>query len=404
MLALVAAVLSVAGPVFRTSVVDVTPGELLPLGGYTARGEAKMEKGQALYARVLVLEDKGTRVAIVSFEALTIPESLVDSVKARIPKNVKLFLVATHTHSAPDSQMLNERMTFKIPGIAPFNRRWLDWYATKIASGVTNALTAEPRPLDRLAVLQQDVDANRGRREGAFPIKAATWLAMGENPVLTVYSAHATVLDEKNLATNGDWPGAASARMGGLVLPGAIGDVSPLTDAQSPVENLASVVEKLRAAFQTPKVKDSLSGDSPIGFAQAPIALDKATASPAFAKHFEVGPPLDQVLVGKFAPPSAQVTAIRIGPLVLVGVPGEPSSAVGRQIQALGQELGFPHVVTVSHCNGWIGYVLTPEDYDRGGYEAALSFNGRSTSQRVVEAAGKAMTALVQTPRVAESR
>jgi hypothetical protein len=127
-----------------------------------------------------------------------------------------------------------------------------------------------------------------------------------------------------------------------------------------------------------------------------PIALGKPVPHPAFATEFGAPSPLDQVLVGRFAPTESSLTLVRIGSLVLVGVPGEPTSDIGRKVQALGANLGLPNTVVVSHTNGWIGYVLEPEDYDRGGYEAALSFHGRETSQRVIEAAAAGLKKLAQ--------
>src|SRR5512141_466792 len=137
MLAVLAASLALApqGLSLGRSRVDITPPEPLPLGGYTARGSKSLVPGgDPLYVRTLLLSGSGNVVAIVSVEALTVPESLVREVKERIPSGITLFLSATHTHSAPDSQMLNDRMTFSIPGIASYKSKWLDWYADKIAA------------------------------------------------------------------------------------------------------------------------------------------------------------------------------------------------------------------------------------------------------------------------------
>lgn len=41
-----------------------------------------------------------------------------------------------------------------------------------------------------------------------------------------------------------------------------------------------------------------------------------------------------------------------------------------------------------------MGYILAPEDYDRGGYEATLAFHGREIGPRVVEAAKLALEKL----------
>ena len=397
MVALFAALALVGGPVFRTATIDVSPPELLPLGGYTARGDSLMQAGgDPLFARAVVFEDGGGRIALVSLDALTIPESLFAAVKKQIPEGVGLMLVATHTHSAPDSQMLNERMTFKVPGIAGFSRRWLEWYSQKIAACVNAALVAEARDASALRLSSASVGANRGRREGAEPIKAATFLLMNGTPLLTTYAAHATVFGDERKTTSGDWPGAVASQLGGIVFPGAIGDASPDSPSGDPMENIGNIVEKMRAGLSASKPAPLFERRRGVSFVTVPIALGNPVPHPAFATEFGAPSPLDQVLVGRFAPTEASLTVVRIGSLVLVGVPGEPTSEIGRKVQALGANLGFPHSVVVSHTNGWIGYVLAPEDYDKGGYEAALSFHGRGTSQRVIEAAEAGLKKLAQ--------
>jgi hypothetical protein len=392
--------------VFRTSIVDVTPDELLPLGGYTARGDKTMEVGgEHLFARTLVFQHEDRTIAIVSFDALTVPESLYTAVKKQIPDGVFLLLVATHTHSAPDSQVLNERMTFKIPGIASFSRRWLEWYSSRIASGIKSALAADAQDAGKLQLVLAEVDSNRGRRENAQPIKTATYLALEGKPLLTGYAAHGTLYDEKRMQTSGDWPGECAKQLGGLVLPGPIGDVSPAFPSADPVENVASMVEKLRSGLKSARVMALFENTPNLACTEEKIALGKPVPHPEFAKSFGAAPPLDQVLIGRFAPPNASVYLARIGRLLIVGIPGEPTSEIGRKVQVLAASLGFPHSFVVSHTNGWIGYVLTPEDYDRGGYEATLSFHGRDTSNRVVEAVERGLKRLAQpVPRVAQTR
>lgn len=122
---------------------------------------------------------------------------------------------------------------------------------------------------------------------------------------------------------------------------------------------------------------------------QAPIQLDPVTAHPDFATSYKVPAFLSQQIVQKFAPTSALVTLVKIGSLTLVGVPGEPTSRVGQLIESAIQRKGQT-VLVLSHVNGWIGYILDPEDYRRGGYEATLAFHGPETSTRVVEAVKRA--------------
>ncbi|MBA4292003.1 hypothetical protein C0431_03440 [bacterium] len=359
----------------------LTPPELLPLGGYTERGDHIGEPGgQELFARTLIISLRANKVAFVSFEGLTVPESLHYEVQRRLP-DIPVFLVATHTHSAPDTQMLNERMKFRIPGIAPFKREWLDWYALRIAGGIAKAEQSKPIPTN-LNISNWSTNLARSRRPKSS-VSNTLHIIQDQNnqPLITIFGAHATCLEADNRKANGDWPGEYMRRTYALVFPGAIGNASPNFDqaqGQRKAEGIAMALLKFVSGGS--KISENLV------FATEPIKLDPTKPHPEFAKQNGVNEALATIAVSRFAPPKANVTVALIGSVAIVGIPGEPTHDIERTIKAQAEQAGFQAVV-VSHCNGWIGYILSPEDYDRGGYEATLSFNGRETGLRVIEAA-----------------
>ncbi|MCW5936649.1 MAG: hypothetical protein KIT11_05010 [Fimbriimonadaceae bacterium] len=374
-----------------TARLDVVPPEPLPLGGYTERKGALFQPGpERLSARCVLLEQGSLRVAIVSLETLTIPEGLRDAVSRQVP-DVRLFLTATHTHCAPDSQMLNPRMTMAVPGIATYRERWLEWYADRVAQCIREAECAQPRAVDTAEVRSARVALNRPRRDHARPSPLATQLTlMGAR--ISHYAAHATLLGPEQLRLSGDWPGALADRSAGLVLVGAIGDVSPKVEGEDRPRTFARVFEE--AVLAATPVKSKMG----LGWSAAPIKLDPPKPHPEFAKEYGIPDAMAELLVQRFAPPAASVSLVAVGDTLLIGVPGEPSSALGRRLESVGKSRGFARTLVVSHANGWIGYVLEPSDYDRGGYEAHLSFNGRETSERVVVAVRSAASRLSGRP------
>ncbi len=82
----------------------LTPAELLPISGGVGPSAAAREKKGDLFARVMVFEESGTRVALVGLDFLGFPRVLADQARARIrgvpAENV--LVGSTHTHSAPD--------------------------------------------------------------------------------------------------------------------------------------------------------------------------------------------------------------------------------------------------------------------------------------------------------------
>lgn len=384
---MVAALLCLAEPLFvRSSQVSIVPPEPLALGGYTARKDALFEPGgDDLFARSVVFSQGKTQVALVSVEMLTVPESLAEKVRGLVPKDVQLMMVATHTHCAPDSQMLNNRMTFRIPGISVYSRKWEAWYAEKIAASVNTALTSSAVPAESESTWSKVVEGNRGRRAAAEPDKVSRNLSLGGVRLLN-YSAHATLHDESFLKLSGDWPGEAMKTKGVVVLPAAIGDVSPVSEGEDAAQQCRHLANAL---LSQEGVERSTLEHPEMSFARVPIELGQPTPHPEFAKSNGINDGLAKLLVGRFSPASAELTGLVIGRTLIVGVPGEPTSELGRRIQAAGKAAGFDDTWVVSHCNGWVGYILMPEDYDRGGYEASLAMHGRDLALRVIDSAQK---------------
>ncbi|MCA0359758.1 MAG: hypothetical protein LCH41_01760 [Armatimonadetes bacterium] len=366
----------------QTFTQDLTPPELLPLGGYTARNGALAQPGgEKLGAHILVLSQGRTKVALVACEMLTIPESLRKEVASRIWPEAQVLLVATHTHCAPDSQMLNERMTFRIPGIAPFNRRWLDWYAARIAGGIRQALDQKPVPKS-LLVTRGFSEMVRSRRKGV-PVDQSLYTLRDDagNKLLMTFGAHATLFDETELTPQGDWPGRLMGLTGGLVFPGAIGNASPAPpDDPSPAVRASTMARNL---FDEPPFH-SFAVDV-LRWESEAISLPTPIPHPEFAAANKVNDGLAQLVVSRFAPPAARLSVVRLGNTLLIGVPGEPSTPVARMLEETARKHGFQAIV-VSHANGWVGYILDPEDYKRGGYEATLMFHGPDLSLRLNEA------------------
>jgi neutral ceramidase len=384
------------GIAVSTSSIDIVPPQPFTLGGYTARlGKLAEPGGDPLKARTMVFRGGGTTIALVSAELLTIPESLRREVESRIPGNVELFLAATHTHCAPDSQALNERMTLAVPGIAKFKQEQLDWMADRIAEGIDRALSGSGIQVETFGMKVGHVEANRRRRPLAAPSKLAQVIslklshdAMGTQylPAIVHYAAHATFYGPERMQTSGDWPGnVEAARAGFMVLQGAIGDVSPAAEGPTPEARISRFWSTFAEELDRKQASD-VSADR-LSFASSAIALPAVVAHPDFAKNNKVPEAIAQGFVKQFAPTEASIVGIRLGKIAILGVPGEPTSALGKRIRDEGQRQGFTYVLVCSHVNGWLGYILEAEDYRRGGYEASLAMHGPGLANAVLSAA-----------------
>ena len=75
------------------------------------------------------------------------------------------------------------------------------------------------------------------------------------------------------------------------------------------------------------------------------------------------------------------LTAISVGPAVLVGIPGEPFTGIGRGIK---ENSGFDITLPCCCANGYEGYYPMQDAYDEGGYEARSSNFAAGVAEKII--------------------
>jgi hypothetical protein len=92
--------------------------------------------------------------------------------------------------------------------------------------------------------------------------------------------------------------------------------------------------------------------------------------------------PAARTLLGGALPGTARVTALRLGPLMLVATPAEPVEAVGHAwCLAAG-----PNAALLSMVGGYLGYVDTAARFTAGEGETRRSYYGPWLAARLQEA------------------
>lgn len=327
--------------------------------------------------------------ALVGVEMLTVPESLQREVQAAVGETPRVLLIATHTHCAPDSQMLNDRMTMQLPGIASFSRRTMMAYAEKIAESVRQAM-ANRSEVTRVNWSQQQAPWVRGRRALAAPDTRSTRLSLHTQRgrlTLDTFSAHPTLFDETELQTRGDWPGEWMTLSGGLVATSGLGDASPSVPGTNPLLQAKELAAGLQALMSSARERPLQQVPR---WGQVSVPLGEPVAHPEFATSVGLPEAMAQGLVLRFAPEQGTVTALAFGNVLWLFLSAEPTADFARAAERVGAIQGFARTVVVAHAGGWAGYLLMPQDYKRGGYEATLSFHGAGAADRWLRAIDQA--------------
>jgi len=430
--------------------VDFTPEPGLPLMGnfrddYAARG-----KHDPLRAKAMVFADgKGTKAALLAVDICMLDRQNVAYMREAIgsgcdvpPENVLIH--ATHTHSAPAASGkigLEEE-------VAPHGAA-IEAFLGKAASAVVEAnraladatLQIGHATEDRLCfnrrlrrrdgttqmnweALQPDFDPDEivGAWGAADPEMTCLTIRREQGPVAAVvnYGLHPAILAGDNWLYSADYPGyvaeAMSRTLGDsftcVFLNGCCGDVNHVDYRDQPQGRGFQMTQRVgymlgAAAHQamlggTPIESDCLRmSREQMELERLKISVSERRWCEEVLEQARNSPPpgqVDGVPDAYYAklrlrmwheqdhPDHAEVMAIRVGDVAIVGLPGEAFCQLGLDIK---RRSPARHTLVVELANDAIGYLPTLESFDQGGYEttSGSTFYQPGSAERIVESA-----------------
>lgn len=398
--------------------IDLTPPWEMKaaLGGYGERmSRPATGVHDRIWAKALVLRDGPIRRAIVTADVLAFPPGLRQSVAEALAREGwradQLLLLPSHSHTSFDLTALNPRNTFQIPQLGLYHPELHDWTVAKLAAVIRQAARS-PTAVRVGSGTRRLTGWNRNRRGGTAtdPDLTLTRIDTAAGKPLAAlanWTAHPTFLGAQHQEFSGDWPGHLQRTLEALIgaeatvlyYNGAEGDQSPTPRAaDAPAWEQAERYGR-DLAIEAWRLWQRIRPQPNPTFAWRVEAVDlpPRTAHPDFRKTGGAEYGLNEENIGalleRLCPVSTVCAAVRLGDLVIAGVPGELAAGLGLEIKAaLRQKTGAKHVAIGGLANEWISYMLAPEEYRRGGYEASVSFYGETLGPTVVQAAVRTAT------------
>ena len=336
-----------------------------------------------LRAGVLVLDDGETRAAIVTTDLINAYQPMVELTRERIEAetgipSANIMVTASHNHSGPGFDPESEYGRELIEKLGK---------AAKEANGKLKTVSIgygvdeidfninRRKVIDGRVVVRLNPDGPNDRRvkvlrfddgESLTPVAVLmhavchpcffTWGDRGSDP----YPAGFPMM-------SADFPGNAQTFVeevyGGdtsaLFLQGCGGDIRPNlpgypyrcadeADIQWASRDLGSAVVRALSRSVTREELRKRETFYPIRVASEVVELP-----------------------GKEKPVEAELMAMKIGPFLLLTMPGEPMVEFGFKLEKAIADRAIP--VIVGYANGGIGYIATEDSYEVGGYEPNMS-------------------------------
>jgi len=393
--------------------VDLTPPMELKatLGGYGAR----MSKPAAgvhdrVFAKAVVLSDGSQRLALVTADVLAFPpgfkEAVAEALRGAGWKSERLLLLPSHSHTSIDMSALHPKNVLGIPQIGSFHKKLFELTVARLAQVVTDA----GKDLSAVSVGTRSVALegwNRNRR-GNKPCDPELTVTRIDNArgeplaVLVNWSAHPTLMGPEDMMFSGDFPGHVQRMVEALIgrgvtvmfYNGAQGDQSPVArpDSGGNWEKAERYGRELGILVwrEWEKVRPTPAPTLACSFEEIP--LPPHAWHRAFMKTGGAEYGLSEALAGRMLallfPTKTHSTSVRVGDLLIVGVPGEMIAELGISVKSRARAAtGVPHVVVGGLADEWVSYILSAEQYRKGGYEASVSFYGEQLGQVIADGA-----------------
>lgn len=423
--------------------VDITPPLNIPHLGYVPRQGKFKGVHDPLYAKALVFDNGGTKIALISADSIGFNNELLGpgrnftaEVRKRIQKRTgidgrNVMLASTHAHSVPETTGITRLLD------APGAEAWLEVLMAQLSSAVELAEANMTQMRLKTGIGEaRGIAKNRRKHNLSIDeqrtkgyLDESVGVLLCENPddrmfdILINFTCHPVTVQVQPLVS-ADYPGVATKLVEGVVngcknclfLQGAAGDINPVrgdtrdfrdvelysmilggevikTVARLRSQDISVMEAKLGAVSKSIELPSRpLPDATPFCEAYQAALKDAENAETEALRNRALRTAgynreiLDRIERGTDAIPS-EVQVLRIGDLAIVGIPGEMFVELGLQIK---RDSEAPQTFIAETANGWLGYIVSPGSYQEGGYEVQpgpWSITNEEGGQMIVQTA-----------------
>ncbi len=353
-----------------------------------------------LTARALVLDLTVGRVVWVTVDLIAVDRAFTREVERRLAgaglRQATVIVSASHTHSGPGAFIDSTAMGWV--ALDRFDAIVRDALLDSVVEAVRRAeANAAGALVGTASVTAPPVTRSRLGRPLDPEIVVLKVVTPSGAPIALLwnYAIHGTVLGPRNLRFSGDVTGAASAELERqlgvpvLFVNGAVADVSPAGHGETEV---ARIGRELAAAVRSGSNRAAPASTTSLEIRRTRVRLP----SPRLSVRNCTGRWMPRFLalpLGRVFPAEAELIAVKLGDTAWVTIPGELQTALGQAIKREGREV-FEHVFIAGVSNDYLGYFVTPTDYDRPAYVTCAALYGPGAGECLAATAAELLDGL----------
>ena len=361
--------------------VDITPPVGHQLAGFTGRHPFESQSlFSRCYAKALTVAVGDVEVTVLAVDMLLVDDDLAQAVLAKSGlRPGEIFFTATHTHGGP-GQWADHPLEKLVVG--DYDADYADHLATQLSEAVSRS-RSELVPVETALVTidAPNKQSNRiARNRATFDqLSALLFRPAGQpdGPPLTAlvsFGAHATIAGQRSHAINADYPGALVDRLkettgtaNVMFAAGAVGDASAVRPAGKTSEERAvkfgeSLADMLTAPIMAAEYRETAT----LADAYLPVELPDVRVPVTASLRLS---PFSTSWIG---PDHSHLHALRIGPAILVGFPGDYAGQLAGWLSRDLRDEGLTAIPT-SFNGDYLGYLISDDDfYNAPKYETRI--------------------------------
>jgi len=384
--------------------VSLDPPFATPMGGYFGGSEFLLREARdPLFARAVVIEAGGVRLALVSIDRVLVPPELRAAVEAR-PEfqgaGISAWSVfATHCHTAPGAHSRSwAAQRFGLGTFDPLVFRHLAERAAQavaraaeslrpvaIARGSAAPRSDEPPQSYNRKVMGAPADSTL-RALGFWPLEGGMPARGAPAIEIVSFAAHPTMIPASLRRASADYPGVLcrARETSGAVALFAQGPSGDIAGGIHKEESRAWWERRLEwaGARLARLTGEALDGARRRAEPQAALAYAEGEALLPPRRPWRV-PWIGRAIARNY-PEKVLIRAMRIGDLAMVFFPGELGSDLGARIcEETKAATGAKEAWLVTLADDYLGYVFSPEQYRHGGMSQHLTSYGEGMGELI---------------------
>ena len=397
------------------STIDITPPLEMKytLGGY---GERMNKPAEGIHdhimAKALALKKGDRKYLIITLDLLGIQSNVKSDLIKRLDgmgwNMENMMLLPSHSHGSLEMAALNSKNVLNNPNLGIFQPELLAFLIDKLEKLVKDVdknyqqvkIATGSRILEGLnRNRRKDPDVDKELIVTRIDLKNGKPLAL-----LVNWTAHPTFIGGEDMQLSAEWPGYLQNDLQDLIgqgvtamyFNGSEGDQSTMLKSDKRSYEKIQIYGKTIAdkAFELYNEIRPLEV-SEFNYTYNLTKLPGHVAHPSFMKtggeEYGLNDQTVKIVMDILGPGEVGLGAVRIGDLLISGIPGEMTAVLGQKVKNAVKQSGIKYAAIGGMANEWISYILSSDQYLHGeGYESSMSFYGPDLGEVITSGAIKA--------------